>query len=172
MIHFKCEHCSESVRVGDTHAGKSGRCPFCRGVVRIPEQSTRRPGLTGHTGQEAEQASASDVPPPPTEADRRDLEDDMNLVEIAKDPASETDIIPAEHDNGPENQDELDVANSREPQEQLPSPADQALPKPVPGVKARPKGKRRQPLKFLLWAWAVLAALAVLLLLAHIVANR
>ncbi len=170
MIHFECEHCSESVRVGDTYAGKSGRCPFCRGVVRIPEQSTRRPGLASRTARETEKNS--DVPPPPTQADTRDLEDEMNLVEIAKDPASETDIIPAEYDNGPENQSELDVGNARDPQDQQPSPADGALPKPVPGLKPRPKAKRRQPLKLLLWAWAILAALAVLCLLAQVIANR
>jgi hypothetical protein len=169
MIHFGCEHCGESVRVGDSHAGKSGRCPFCRGVVRIPEQSTRR---QEGSDQPPRREGHPDVPPPPSVAVGNELEEEMNLVQIAKDPASETDIIPAENDTGREKQDELDVGNHA-PQEQAPSPADQRIPKPVPGVKARSKGKTaRRPLRMLLWAWVVLAVVAVLCLLGYVIANQ
>jgi len=36
MIRFKCEHCDGVVRVGDSYAGKQGRCPSCDRFVTIP----------------------------------------------------------------------------------------------------------------------------------------
>jgi len=31
--------CGSSVRVGDAHGGKKGRCPDCRGIIRVPSAS-------------------------------------------------------------------------------------------------------------------------------------
>lgn len=38
-IEFHCDHCGKHVRTSDEHAGKRGRCPFCKGSVYIPTPS-------------------------------------------------------------------------------------------------------------------------------------
>jgi hypothetical protein len=167
MIHFGCEHCGESVRVDDSHAGKSGRCPFCREVVRIPEQSTRR----SQNVPVDQTPPRSDVPPPPSVSEGADLEDEMNMVEVSKDPASETDIIPAANDED-EQSEALDVGNHLG-DDQPASPADQALPRPVPGVPARPAGKpSARGIRLLLWACVIAGVLAVLGALAYVIAGN
>lgn len=38
-IEFSCEHCGKTIRTGDEHAGKRGRCPACHQSVYIPTPS-------------------------------------------------------------------------------------------------------------------------------------
>lgn len=35
-IELTCEHCGKRVRTSDEHAGKRGRCPYCKNEVYIP----------------------------------------------------------------------------------------------------------------------------------------
>ncbi len=39
MIHFQCGHCGAKLKVLDTHAGKEGRCPHCKGRIVVPATS-------------------------------------------------------------------------------------------------------------------------------------
>lgn len=39
MIQFRCEHCGVGLRVPESHGGKCGRCPKCRGRVAVPRAS-------------------------------------------------------------------------------------------------------------------------------------
>ncbi|MFP4052474.1 MAG: hypothetical protein ACLFV7_01255 [Phycisphaerae bacterium] len=173
MIHFRCEHCGDSVRVRDEHAGKSGRCPFCKAVVRIPEQSDEplgqaAPSLTAQTG-----AAGSAVPPPPPAVPSSlddSLGEDLNLVPIAKDPASETDIIPAAHDE--QIQAELSV-NHGTTEQMSPVPAEDKKPEvPRTAPALRRRRKNRSLLKGLLWAWVAVATAAVLGLLVYVLVVK
>ncbi|HUU82305.1 MAG TPA: hypothetical protein VM243_02270 [Phycisphaerae bacterium] len=35
-IEFHCTHCSKLIRAPDTHGGKRGKCPYCKGSVYVP----------------------------------------------------------------------------------------------------------------------------------------
>jgi phage FluMu protein Com len=35
-ISFSCGHCRKSIRIGAKHAGRKGKCPRCREVIRVP----------------------------------------------------------------------------------------------------------------------------------------
>jgi hypothetical protein len=39
MIRFTCKRCRKFVQVAPSFAGKQGRCPFCKDLVRIPLES-------------------------------------------------------------------------------------------------------------------------------------
>jgi hypothetical protein len=39
-IEFECSHCKKPVKVPIQHAGKKGRCPYCKANVDIPKYST------------------------------------------------------------------------------------------------------------------------------------
>ncbi len=39
MIRFCCEQCGHKISVRDEHAGKQGKCPWCAGVVIVPDKS-------------------------------------------------------------------------------------------------------------------------------------
>jgi hypothetical protein len=39
MIRFICKNCQGFVQVAELFAGKQGRCPFCKELVRVPAQS-------------------------------------------------------------------------------------------------------------------------------------
>lgn len=47
MIHFNCPGCGKGIKVGDTAAGKNGKCPACGAALHVP------------------QAPAADTPAPP-----------------------------------------------------------------------------------------------------------
>lgn len=36
MIQFQCEHCGRKLRVSESSAGRTGRCPNCKGRIAIP----------------------------------------------------------------------------------------------------------------------------------------
>ncbi len=38
-IEFHCNHCGKLVRTGSEHAGKRGRCPYCKQSIYIPTPS-------------------------------------------------------------------------------------------------------------------------------------
>jgi len=40
MIKFSCENCGQKITVPQVHAGKRGKCPKCKQIVTIPEQTT------------------------------------------------------------------------------------------------------------------------------------
>lgn len=40
MIHLQCEHCGRKLKVSDTRAGKTGRCPRCKSAVVVPAVET------------------------------------------------------------------------------------------------------------------------------------
>lgn len=40
MIKFSCSKCGQSIRVDDSHAGRSGRCPRCGTEVLVPAESS------------------------------------------------------------------------------------------------------------------------------------
>ncbi len=40
MIEFSCENCGQKITVPQVHAGKRGKCPKCKQIVAIPEQTT------------------------------------------------------------------------------------------------------------------------------------
>lgn len=42
-IQFACTNCGQPIEVDDEHAGQSAACPYCRHVVRVPDESTYRP---------------------------------------------------------------------------------------------------------------------------------
>ena len=58
MIRFVCEHCGRRLSVADTHAGKRGKCPHCKQVVRVPA----RPEASPQTQVEAPVAEQSGGP--------------------------------------------------------------------------------------------------------------
>lgn len=35
-IKFHCTHCTKLIRAPDTHGGKRGKCPYCKGSVYVP----------------------------------------------------------------------------------------------------------------------------------------
>ena len=43
MIRFVCEHCGRRFSVADTHAGKKGKCPHCKRVLRVPARPKASP---------------------------------------------------------------------------------------------------------------------------------
>jgi len=43
MIRFTCQTCGARIRVNDDKAGRRGRCPQCKGGVRVPPVSSSAP---------------------------------------------------------------------------------------------------------------------------------
>jgi predicted Zn finger-like uncharacterized protein len=73
-----CDHCQATVRVPDDAAGRSGKCPRCGNLIRIPEAGADRPAAeTGYASQiPASLPPAS--PPPLARPSRRDDRDDRD----------------------------------------------------------------------------------------------
>jgi len=46
MIHLSCEHCGQRLQVPETRAGKTGRCPQCKGRITVPAGSASEPPAT------------------------------------------------------------------------------------------------------------------------------
>ena len=105
MIRFRCEQCGWAVRVPSAYAGKMGRCPSCKAVVRIPgtlddaapdavsqlAQAAREPSPAAQ-GEQPCVPPTSRPPPPPLPEYHIDQDD----VEIPEDPSGETDVMPPE----------------------------------------------------------------------------
>jgi len=45
MIRFACERCGRRLSVADTYAGKRGKCPHCKQVVRVPARPDASPEI-------------------------------------------------------------------------------------------------------------------------------
>ncbi|MGL4555794.1 MAG: hypothetical protein ACRC33_31890, partial [Gemmataceae bacterium] len=43
MIRFNCSECDRPFKVADEHAGKSIRCPGCKGVIKVPAEEEEEP---------------------------------------------------------------------------------------------------------------------------------
>lgn len=41
MVEFRCRKCGQKFRMSETHAGKTGKCPKCQAILRIPRPRTR-----------------------------------------------------------------------------------------------------------------------------------
>jgi len=67
MIEFRCQHCSQKLRIAESHAGRQSRCPRCKGTITIPQAATPEP-----VGGEEEQLRLID-PPKPLEGALLDL---------------------------------------------------------------------------------------------------
>jgi hypothetical protein len=39
---LRCEHCEERIRVPASYAGRKGKCPGCKGTIRIPGEPRAR----------------------------------------------------------------------------------------------------------------------------------
>ena len=99
MLRFVCEHCKESVRVKEAHAGRNGRCPHCGEIVtipgrRLPDADDNVSALAAALGGDELAETATTVPPPPTGAAEPDL-DEFDLVDIEASADFETDCYPA-----------------------------------------------------------------------------
>ncbi len=91
MISFDCEHCSKAISFDDDWAGRMGRCPSCQHILEIPGQ------------------------PDDTLASEPELPANDDTAEIiitpdTKDPADETDIMPAQ---GAESRSQVDPETAR-----------------------------------------------------------
>jgi DNA-directed RNA polymerase subunit RPC12/RpoP len=72
VIHFPCRHCGAQLRVPEEQAGRTGRCPRCRGKVTVPPRpATENPadkvtagGPTG-TRRKPLDGALLDLPPRP-----------------------------------------------------------------------------------------------------------
>lgn len=63
MITFHCAHCGHRVKVKDEYAGKKGRCPSCREILAIPEESEDARSDTASAAEPLPALGASDEPP-------------------------------------------------------------------------------------------------------------
>lgn len=70
-IQFQCPGCKQPIEVDDEHAGKTAACPYCRGVITVPQQSTYEPEpipparpTAPDSGATPEGWNAEAVPPP------------------------------------------------------------------------------------------------------------
>jgi len=43
MIEFRCQHCSQKLRIAESHAGRGSRCPRCKGAITIPQLAAPEP---------------------------------------------------------------------------------------------------------------------------------
>ena len=57
-IEFDCPHCTASIRVGDSSAGKVGKCPQCKEKIRVPQPQGRHP--KDNTQSQRRRTKASD----------------------------------------------------------------------------------------------------------------
>ena len=99
MIRFECENCGRAVRVADGGAGKQGRCPYCKGLVRIPGPKRPAQALTAALGGETAGNGGSFVGPiraPSAGRAEPSLDDDFQLPQEADDSLADTVILPAE----------------------------------------------------------------------------
>lgn len=97
MIEFACDHCGETIRYPDSHAGRQGRCPACGALVQVPRTPAEPlpdEDVARAVRQQAEEAAAGRVPPPPSLV-QPSLED-LDLANEPRDPMGETDIIPSD----------------------------------------------------------------------------
>ena len=103
MLRFVCEHCKESVRVEEAHAGRKGRCPHCGQIVLVPGQRLRSDeddnvsalaaALVDEAPDDRDDDDGAAVPPPPTMAEPALDEFDLVTIEVGAD--FETDRYPA-----------------------------------------------------------------------------
>lgn len=112
MLRFVCEHCKESVRVDQAHAGRKGRCPRCGQIVLVPGRRRRSDDDDNVSVLAAALADAAPddgddrdddgvaVPPPPVTAEPS--LDEFDLVPIRAGADFETDLYPAIDAKGPE----------------------------------------------------------------------
>jgi len=50
MIEFRCQHCSQKLRIAESHAGRQSRCPRCKAAITIPQPAPPQP-LDGEEGE-------------------------------------------------------------------------------------------------------------------------
>jgi hypothetical protein len=63
MIRFNCSECDRPFKVADEHAGKSIRCPGCKGVIKVPaEDAEEEPAPPPAKKSRAVQSSAQTPP--------------------------------------------------------------------------------------------------------------
>ncbi|NOZ19451.1 MAG: hypothetical protein GXP25_00020 [Planctomycetes bacterium] len=72
-IEFKCHSCGGKLKVATEHGGRHGRCPFCRKLLKVPDNAPAIDEIVGEATEEItasilEDAAADVVPPPPTAA--------------------------------------------------------------------------------------------------------
>ena len=60
-LEFRCSQCGQLLRVPESAAGKSARCPKCQALMTVPGVATAVPDTT--------QPELSPAPPPPTSSD-------------------------------------------------------------------------------------------------------
>ncbi len=161
MLRFVCEHCKESVRVDQAHAGRKGRCPHCGQIVLVPGRRLRADDddnvsalaaalADDHADDRDEDGDAETaVPPPPTTAEP-DL-DEFDLVPVEADPNFETDRYPAIDD---------------EPHE---DPAHRLLPdmSPAPQVHLSARHVTRQNILLILVAILVVGVIGAMIVWMH-----
>jgi predicted Zn finger-like uncharacterized protein len=41
MMHIECPHCETGLRLADKYAGRKARCPRCKEVLQLPDESER-----------------------------------------------------------------------------------------------------------------------------------
>jgi hypothetical protein len=98
MIRFTCKRCQKFVQVAPSFAGKQGRCPFCKDLVRIPlESDPLAKNVNGQVGvienpstddlgalkaallnEEPPQASKTVPPPPQTIQQNEEIQIDLD----------------------------------------------------------------------------------------------
>jgi hypothetical protein len=76
VIQFRCEHCGVKLRVAESHAGKCGRCPKCKGKIAVPPASAfetpasqkRKPVAQAAPAQPLDRNLFDVAEPPPAQA--------------------------------------------------------------------------------------------------------
>ncbi len=63
-IQFCCTRCGQPIEVDDVHAGQTAACPYCRSMVRVPPESTYRPG-EGVTARPLASGASGEAAAPP-----------------------------------------------------------------------------------------------------------
>ena len=82
-IEFDCPHCTSSIRVGDSSAGKTGKCPRCKEKIRVPRPQGRRP--KNNKASQSRRSKGSDPEKrskPPRSATKRKSPTDRNRQRV------------------------------------------------------------------------------------------
>ncbi|MBN2132597.1 MAG: hypothetical protein JW741_24055 [Sedimentisphaerales bacterium] len=75
MIEFRCQHCSQKLRVAESHAGRKSHCPRCKGALMIPPSAARDPA----PGRETDGLTLID-PPKPLDDAPPDVSDQQQIA--------------------------------------------------------------------------------------------
>lgn len=85
MIHFKCSNCGKAIKVGDSAAGKTGKCPVCGATVHVPQATA----ATGPPPLKRDQRTApahAEVPATVDPPHKAPLTDDAALTSLGDAP--------------------------------------------------------------------------------------